>query len=270
MGKVLAATAGVSASPKTVPNGSSVILDGQSARWSVQVDTLSTQLAQDLVLIQSPTEASFLTQIILNDLRPALCPSKEAHYTAAPKRQKSNSITYLNMADAMGVWGPILSVFSRWQVVPGFEVALSNDHDLMYVRNPLRVWVSELSTSWLRKLNKPVVIWTFCTPLDFKDRQGYRVHSSAEASLKLTIRLGRNQVRRRTDSCRGRSGDGISGAQDARGNQQTTSISTRASQSGSALTHPNNSDKIAAYHGADKYYSSWPSSSATPPQLRTE
>lgn len=35
---------------------------------------------------------------------------------------------------------------------------------------------------------------------------------------------------------------------------------------GSASEHPNNSDKIAAYHGADKYYSSRPPSSATPPQ----
>ena len=39
------------------------------------------------------------------------------------------------------------------------------------------------------------------------------------------------------------------------------------SHSGSALDRPNNSDKIAAYHGADRYYSSRPPSSATPPQL---
>jgi len=39
------------------------------------------------------------------------------------------------------------------------------------------------------------------------------------------------------------------------------------SHSGSALDRPNNSDKIAAYHGADKYYSSRPPSSAIQPQL---
>jgi hypothetical protein len=36
---------------------------------------------------------------------------------------------------------------------------------------------------------------------------------------------------------------------------------------GSALEYLNSSDKIAAYHGADRYYSSRPPSSATPPQL---
>jgi len=35
---------------------------------------------------------------------------------------------------------------------------------------------------------------------------------------------------------------------------------------GSGLDRPNNSDKIAAYHGADKYYSSRPSPSSTPAQ----
>lgn len=39
------------------------------------------------------------------------------------------------------------------------------------------------------------------------------------------------------------------------------------SDPGSALENPNNSDKIAAYHGADRYYSSRPPPSVTPPQL---
>jgi len=38
------------------------------------------------------------------------------------------------------------------------------------------------------------------------------------------------------------------------------------SHSGSALDRPNNSDKVATYHGADRYYSSRPPSSVTPPQ----
>ena len=39
------------------------------------------------------------------------------------------------------------------------------------------------------------------------------------------------------------------------------------SHPGLALDRPNNSDKIAAYHGADRYYSSRPPSSTIPPQL---
>jgi DNA ligase-4 len=57
----------------------------------------------------SPTGASFLTQIILKDLRPVLYPSKETHYTAALRRQKSNSVAPLNVVDALRVWDPTLN-----------------------------------------------------------------------------------------------------------------------------------------------------------------
>ena len=88
----------------------------------------------------SPTEASFLTQIILKDLRPVLYPAKETHYTAALKNQKSNSAVYLDVADALKVWDPTLNSLSRWRVVSSFEIALSNDNGgLVFVGNPLQV-----------------------------------------------------------------------------------------------------------------------------------
>ena len=88
----------------------------------------------------SPTEASFITQVILKDLRPVLYPSKETHYTAALKHQKSNSVIYLDVVDALKVWDPTLDALSRWRVVSSFEVALSSDdHGRMYVGNPLQV-----------------------------------------------------------------------------------------------------------------------------------
>ena len=102
----------------------------------------------------SPAEASFLTQIILKDLRPVLYPSKETHYTAALKHQKSNSVAYLNGVDALKVWDPTLNALSRWRVVSSFEVALSSsDPGIMCLGNPLQV--SRQSLSRLRKLNKP-------------------------------------------------------------------------------------------------------------------
>jgi DNA ligase-4 len=95
----------------------------------------------------SPTEASFLTQIILKDLRPVLYPSKEMHYTAALKHQKSNSVTYLDVIDALRAWDPTLNALSRWRVVSSFEVALSNDGgSLVCVGNPLQV--SGLPVLW--------------------------------------------------------------------------------------------------------------------------
>lgn len=88
----------------------------------------------------SPTEASFLTQIILKDLRPVLYPSKETHYTAALKGQKSNSVTPLGVVDALRAWDPTLDALSRWRVVSSFEIALSNnDGGLMSFGNPLQV-----------------------------------------------------------------------------------------------------------------------------------
>lgn len=88
----------------------------------------------------SPTEASFLTQIILKDLRPVLYPSKEMHYTAALKHQKSNSVVYLDVVDALKVWDPTLNVLSKWRVVSSFEVAMSGgNRGLTFVGNPLQV-----------------------------------------------------------------------------------------------------------------------------------
>jgi DNA ligase-4 len=95
----------------------------------------------------SPAEASFLTQIILKDLRPVLYPSRETHYTAALKHQKSNGVVYLNVVDALKVWDPTLNALSRWQIVSSFEVALSNDDcGRIFVGNPLQV--SERSKTW--------------------------------------------------------------------------------------------------------------------------
>ena len=97
----------------------------------------------------SPTEASFLTQIILKDLRPVLYPSKETHYTAALKGQKSNSVTSLNVVDALRAWDPTLNSLSRWRVVSSFEVALSNnDGGLVSFGNPLQVNGLPVSWSW--------------------------------------------------------------------------------------------------------------------------
>lgn len=45
----------------------------------------------------------------------------------------------------------------------------------------------------------------------------------------------------------------------------TTTSQPRTSEPGLSLDRPNNSDKIAAYHGSDKFYSSRPPP-ATPPQ----
>jgi len=105
------------------------------------------ELLKTLYSSLSPAEASFLTQIILKDLRPVLYPSKETHYTAALKHQKSNSVAYLAVIDALRVWDPTLNALLRWRVVSSFEVVLSNDDGgLVCVGNPLQV--SGLPALW--------------------------------------------------------------------------------------------------------------------------
>jgi hypothetical protein len=76
-----------------------------------------------------------------------LYPSKEIHYTAALKNQKSSSVVHLDVVDALKVWDPTLNALSRWRVVSSFEVALSvSDHGLVSVGNPLQV--RKLLASW--------------------------------------------------------------------------------------------------------------------------
>ena len=55
------------------------------------------EVLKSLYSSSSPTEGSFSTQIILKDLRPALYPAEETHYTATLKNRKINSAAYLDV-----------------------------------------------------------------------------------------------------------------------------------------------------------------------------
>lgn len=60
----------------------------------------------DLYSSMPPLDASFLTQIILKDLRPLLFPLIETHYTAALTKYNTTSIVSLSKEDAMKIWDP--------------------------------------------------------------------------------------------------------------------------------------------------------------------
>ena len=51
-------------------------------------------------------DASFLTQIILKDLRPLLFPLAERHYTVALTKYNTKSVATLSKEDAMRAWDP--------------------------------------------------------------------------------------------------------------------------------------------------------------------
>lgn len=62
----------------------------------------------------APLDASFLTQILLKDLRPLMYPLAETHYTVALKSLNSSAITHLTKEDAMKAWdtsGKMLDIY---------------------------------------------------------------------------------------------------------------------------------------------------------------
>ncbi|KAG5724404.1 DNA ligase 4 [Termitomyces sp. T112] len=68
-------------------------------------------IIKDLFRTLSPIDASFLTQIILKDLRPILYPLHDTHYIASLLGHNSGSVKMLSKEDAMNIWDP-----SKWML----------------------------------------------------------------------------------------------------------------------------------------------------------
>ncbi|KAJ7180474.1 hypothetical protein C8R46DRAFT_1069579 [Mycena filopes] len=71
----------------------------------------------------SPLDASFLTQIILKDLRPLLYPLTDTHYTVALKSFNSVAVVQLSKEDAMKVWDPSRQMLNIYRVRARLDVA---------------------------------------------------------------------------------------------------------------------------------------------------
>ncbi|KZT18333.1 DNA ligase/mRNA capping enzyme [Neolentinus lepideus HHB14362 ss-1] len=71
----------------------------------------------------TPSAASFITQIILKDLRPVLYTITETHFTAALKEYKSNAVTMLTKDDAMKIWDPSGVMWRAYKSTNSFEDA---------------------------------------------------------------------------------------------------------------------------------------------------
>ncbi|KAG6812390.1 hypothetical protein H0H92_003071 [Tricholoma furcatifolium] len=82
-------------------------------RKKYPVNKRRTRLAviKDLFRTLSPIDASFLTQIILKDLRPILYPLRDTHYIASLLGHNASSVKMLCKEDAMNVWDP-----SKWML----------------------------------------------------------------------------------------------------------------------------------------------------------
>ncbi|KAF8325927.1 hypothetical protein F5887DRAFT_1065164 [Amanita rubescens] len=105
--------------------------------------TILRQLYRSL----SPSDASFVTQIILKDLRPLLYPLPSDHYTSALTSYNSNSVQPLSVEDAMRIWdvsGQLLKAYRLKPVIdsiPKSQKGRSCLHALSYFKQAKRVWV---------------------------------------------------------------------------------------------------------------------------------
>lgn len=111
-------------------------------------------ILSDLFKSMPALDASFLTQIILKDLRPLLFPLAETHYTAALTKYNTKSVASLSKEDVMRAWDP-----SRWmlkmyrvraclyEAANAFELLPSSDQDLTVMPQPrIRTPIEVLSS----------------------------------------------------------------------------------------------------------------------------
>ncbi|GLB41971.1 putative DNA ligase N terminus [Lyophyllum shimeji] len=70
----------------------------------------------DLFRNLSPTDAGFLTQIILKDLRPILYPLRDTHYIACLLGHNAASVKMLSKEDFMTVWDPTKWMLKAYRV----------------------------------------------------------------------------------------------------------------------------------------------------------
>lgn len=92
--------------------------------------TILRQLYRSL----SPSDASFVTQIILKDLRPLLYPLPSDHYTSALTSYNSNSAQPLSVEDAMRIWdvsGQLLKAYRLKPVIDSVTIASEESVNLL-------------------------------------------------------------------------------------------------------------------------------------------
>jgi DNA ligase-4 len=91
-------------------------------------------ILRQLYRLLSPSDAAFVTQIILKDLRPLLYPLPSQHYTSALTSYNSNSIQPLSIQDAMRVWdisGRLLKAYRLNPVIDNVTLAFDKSTNLL-------------------------------------------------------------------------------------------------------------------------------------------
>lgn len=74
----------------------------------------------------SPVDASFLTQIILKDLRPVLYPLHVHHYSTALLNFNATSVHMLTKEDAMKIWDPTCWMLNAFRVKATIDEAATS------------------------------------------------------------------------------------------------------------------------------------------------
>src|ERR1700722_5393845 len=135
----------------------------------------------------TPLDASFLTQIILKDLRPLLYPASYGHYTAALTKLNSNSVVMLGTEGAMMAGEPSGEMLNTYRVrcslgeaSKAFEA--SKCDFLMVPQVGIPIEVEGCSLVRMLALNR--------RNSDTKIREGSRVYSCSESLQRFKQGMG--------------------------------------------------------------------------------
>lgn len=95
-------------------------------------------ILKDIYLTMSPSEAKFMTQIILKDLRPVLYPIEETNTTRALLHHKSNETHYLTKWEVMHAWHPSMPTIYRLRAtLDAASRAFENDESQCNMYQPV-------------------------------------------------------------------------------------------------------------------------------------
>lgn len=150
------------------------------------------EILRELYASATPSSASFITQIILKDLRPVLYPLKETHYSAQLLHYNSKAVCMLSKEQAMKVWDPTGKMAQAFRVRASLdEAADAFESPDAFVRPqvgvpiPVSTAIPELPTT--------------CSPEIWKDPQmseGPEYGECARRLPRFQESLGRDEVRR--------------------------------------------------------------------------
>ncbi|KAG7443683.1 uncharacterized protein BT62DRAFT_325260 [Guyanagaster necrorhizus] len=141
--------------------------DSVRSKYPSAIRRKRNHIIREIYSTLSAVDASFLTQIILKDLRPLLYSSNSRHYADALKNYNSTSIRALTKEDAMKIWDPTKSMLQSYSHAATLEDAAAAFENGVTISAPRLGTPIEIPKSWkgqgcshaLSLLRSAKVVW---------------------------------------------------------------------------------------------------------------